>query len=88
MGYGEKKQGPRPDPPPLDGTLEVLRELLSIEQERLATAVRIEKERSIVFPETTIIIRDIQKLVAAIEAKEHPERPEQGGWLAGLEIDF
>jgi hypothetical protein len=44
----------------------VLRWLLGIEIERLHTAVRIEAERSIVFPETTVIIRDIQKLMAAL----------------------
>ena len=34
--------------------------------DRLEVARRIEKERKIVFPETTIIIRDIQKLMAAL----------------------
>lgn len=58
------------DPPQLDSPLAMLKELLEIERKRLAVAVRIEEERKIVFPETTIIIRDIQKLMAAIEAKE------------------
>ena len=48
---------------------ELLRKLLAIELERLDTAVRIEKERNIVFPETTIIIRDIQKLDSAINGE-------------------
>jgi len=34
--------------------------------DRLEVARRIEKERKIVFPETTIIIRDIQKLMHAL----------------------
>lgn len=58
------------EPPNLTLGVELLRELLGIEQERLKVAVRIERERSLVFPETTIIIRDIQKLAAAIDAYE------------------
>lgn len=41
-------------------------ELLAIERERLATAVRIEKDRNIVFPETSVIIHDIMRLQDAI----------------------
>jgi len=41
-----------------------------VEEERLATAIRIERERNIVFPETTVIIRDIQKLAREIEERE------------------
>lgn len=48
---------------------ELLMELLEVEVDRLHTAVRIEKERKIVFPETTVIIRDIQKLHTAIYGK-------------------
>jgi len=46
---------------------------LSIERERLKTAVKIEKERNIVFPETTIIIRDIQKLTEAVYGGEEAQ---------------
>uniref|UniRef100_A0A6H1ZJA5 Uncharacterized protein n=1 Tax=viral metagenome TaxID=1070528 RepID=A0A6H1ZJA5_9ZZZZ len=46
---------------------DILQKLLDIEMGRLEVAVRIEKKRNIVFPETTIIIRDIQKLQGAIE---------------------
>ena len=53
-------------PPDLTQSVELLKYLLGIEIKRLVTAVRIEKERNIVFPETTIIIRDIQKLNEAI----------------------
>jgi len=45
----------------------MLQHLLTVELDRLEVARRIEKERDIVFPETTVIIRDIQKLNAAIE---------------------
>jgi hypothetical protein len=45
----------------------MLQHLLTVELDRLEVARRIEKERDIVFPETTVIIRDIQKLHAAIE---------------------
>ena len=43
--------------------------MLAIELERLDVAVRIERERNIVFPETTVIIRDIQKLTAALNRR-------------------
>ena len=67
MEEGENR--PRPGAPPeLNSPLDILQELLEIERERLQVAVRIERERSIVFPETTVIIRDIQKLMAAIES--------------------
>ena len=55
--------------PDIDQSNELLEKLLAIELGRLDTAVRIEKERNIVFPETTIIIRDIQKLQDAITSK-------------------
>ena len=54
----------------MNSTKEVLKKLLDIELKRLDVAVRIEGERSIVFPETTVIIRDIQKLTAAINGKD------------------
>ena len=49
-------------PPDLTQPKDVLEYLLETEIDRLETAKRIEKERNIVFPETTVIIRDIQKL--------------------------
>jgi hypothetical protein len=58
--------GCSPDPPPVDAPEEFLRYLLGVELERLETARRIERERGFVFPETTVIIRDILKLRAAI----------------------
>lgn len=53
-------------PPDLDQPEAVLRHLLEVEMDRLEVARRIEKEHKIVFPETTIIIRDIQKLMHAL----------------------
>lgn len=41
--------------------------------ERLETARRIERERKFVFPETTVIIRDILKLRAALLQGETTE---------------
>ena len=62
-------------PIPRSGTIdpeaarEILWELLGIERVRLAQAVAMEKERKIVFPETTVIIRDIEHLVSALHKK-------------------
>ncbi len=57
--------------PDLSGGIELLKRLLAVEIDRLETAVRIEKERKIVFPETSVIIRDIQKLQATIYGRSH-----------------
>ena len=71
----EETQGCNPDPPDLSATSDLLRHLLAVELDRLDVALQIEKERRIVFPETTIIIRDIQKLRAAIDGHEHHDEP-------------
>jgi hypothetical protein len=55
-----------PVPPDVNQSEELLKKLLAIELERLDTAVRIERERKIVFPETTVIIHDILKLQEAL----------------------
>jgi hypothetical protein len=47
----------------------ILQKLLNIEIDRLDTAVRIEKERKIVFPETSVIIHDIMKIHDALGRK-------------------
>lgn len=57
------------DPPNLSQPLEVLTELLDIERARLAVAVKIEQKRDIVFPETSMIVRDIMRIMEAIEGK-------------------
>ncbi len=75
----EEAQGCNPDPPDLSATPELLRHLLTVELERLDVALQIEKERRIVFPETTIIIRDIQKLRAAIDGHDTATQPAASG---------
>ena len=57
------------DPPRLDEPIEILRELLQAERERLKIAQAIEKKRDIVFPETSMIVRDILRIMAAIEGR-------------------
>jgi hypothetical protein len=57
------------DPPQLDQGIGLLEELLRIERERLNVAVEIEKARKIVFPETSMIVRDILRIREAIERK-------------------
>ncbi|MDD5352997.1 MAG: hypothetical protein PHS93_07560 [Candidatus Omnitrophica bacterium] len=71
----KSKERPRANdkPPKLNGTVETLKSLLKIENTRLETAIRIEKERNIVFPETTVIIHDIYKFTIEIERREKPE---------------
>jgi hypothetical protein len=58
------------DPPQLDAPLDILRELLTVERERLTVARRIEEERRIVFPETSVILRDILRIMIEIERRE------------------
>jgi len=60
------------DPPDLGAPLAILRELLEIERDRLRTAREIEQRREMVFPETTVIVRDIERLLAEIERREEP----------------
>ena len=74
MGASTERPRPNPKPPELDGTEAQLQELLAIERERLMVAVRIEKERSIVFPETTVIIHDVWKLLSELEARKRRRR--------------
>lgn len=66
----DKRPMPNSHAPEINNPLEVLNKLLALELERLDTAVRIEKERKIVFPETSVIIHDIQRLTLAIEGKK------------------
>ena len=60
------------DPPRLTAPLEILEELLDIARERLRTAREIEKRREMVFPETTVIVRDIERLLVEIERRKEP----------------
>ena len=71
-----------PSPPPLPSRPEpaerahdltqhraILAHLLVVERERLEVARRIERERSIVFPETSVIVRDVYRLSLALLGK-------------------
>jgi hypothetical protein len=58
------------DPPDLTRPTEVLRYLLAIEAERLQVALSIERKRELVFPETTVIVRDIERLTAELERRD------------------
>jgi hypothetical protein len=69
-GLDNGQERPRAgDPPQLDSPIEILRELLRVERARLQVALRIEDERNIVFPETTVIIRDIERITFEIERR-------------------
>lgn len=57
---------PLPTAPPRSALLEVYVELLAIARERLAVAVRIERERGFIFPETTVISRDVRTLAEKV----------------------
>lgn len=56
-----------PKIPDTNQPVDIIARLLEIELARLDTAVKIEKERKIVFPETSIIIHDILKLQNALK---------------------
>ena len=58
------------DPPDLTQPTEVLRFLLGVECRRLEVALSIEAKRELVFPETTVIIRDIERLTAEVERRD------------------
>ena len=75
---GESEHRPRAgDPPQLDQPVEILRDMLAIERHRLDVAVAIEKKRDIVFPETSVIVRDIMKIMDAIaEIEKGDIKPE------------
>ena len=69
---------PVPRSGPIDPTerAEILRELLTVERARLAQALEMERTRSIVFPETTVIAKDIERLVAALSPRRAPLNPD------------
>jgi hypothetical protein len=58
------------EPPDLTQPTEVLRFLLGVECRRLEVALGIEAKRELVFPETTVIIRDIERLTAEVERRD------------------
>jgi hypothetical protein len=65
------KAGEAPD---LNAGTEILRELLAIERERLVVAREIERKRQVVFPETSVIVRDIERLLKEIESRTSDAR--------------
>ncbi len=60
------RPAPTPLAPPRDALRDVYEELLAIERERLRVAMRIERERGFVFPETTVIVRDVRFLAEKV----------------------
>ena len=72
----EVRPVPAPRAPPREALRAVYEQLLAVEQDRLAVAVRIEGERGIVFPETSVIVRDVrylaEKLYGAGAAVDEP----------------
>lgn len=60
------RPAPAPRAPPRDALREVYVELLAIERARLQVAVRIERERGFVFPETSVIVRDVRFLAEKV----------------------
>ena len=60
------RPAPAPRAPPRDALLDVYVELLAIERARLQVAVRIERERGFVFPETSVIVRDVRLLAEKV----------------------
>lgn len=69
-----------PRVPDLDQPLEILRALLALQLERLEAARALERERSFVFPETSVIAKDVMRLVKAI----HPHLEIPG--LSGAQV--
>ena len=80
------KSRPRPGAPPrLNQPTAVLEKLLAIELERLEVAVAIERERKIVFPETSVIIRDIMKLNAVLTPAGTDSLSDMSSFLGDLD---
>jgi hypothetical protein len=79
------RPSPTPRAPPRDALREVYEELLAIERERLAVAVRIERERGFVFPETTVIVRDVRFLAEKVYGPA-PSTDRDGSGEAGAAL--
>ena len=62
------------DPPKLTEPLPILKELLGIERQRLVVALEIEQKRDVVFPETTVIVRDIERLLTEVVELESGQK--------------
>lgn len=57
---------PLPRAPDLGLHLGILTELLQVQRERLLEARELERSRGFIFPETTVIARDVARLSAAV----------------------
>lgn len=83
FGFPAPRPVPSPRAPGLDAHREILAGLLEVERERLVEARALEKLRGMIFPETTVILRDVQRLSAAVHlgaVEPAPvERPAEGG---------
>lgn len=84
MGQGEGGTGagaarPECGPPLTEATTKTLGELLEIQKGRLQVALRIEAERRIVFPETSVIVRDIERLLFMLEGDERAPQKGKAG---------
>ena len=86
METGTERARANDEPPDLSKSTELLFELLAIEKARLEIAVKIEKKRDIVFPETTVIIHDIVKLQNEIDKRRQVKNKINGNLFDGLEI--
>ena len=87
MGKSTKSPRCNAKPPELNQGNADLEKLLAIEWRRLEVAERIEKERNIIFPETTIIIRDIQKLLKALNREPDKDDKDEEFWLPDIDFD-
>ena len=88
------RPAPAPRAPPRDALRSVYVELLAIERARLQVAVRIERERGFVFPETSVIVRDVRFLAEKVYGpvpstgrkggQAAPDTPEGGAGAPGV----
>lgn len=58
----------------IDQPQEILRFLFTENMKRFSTAIELEKERGLVFPETSVILRDCLRMLASIQANEPKEK--------------
>jgi len=74
MGDSTERPRAATESPDVNQTEDLLELLLETEKERLKTAVRIEGERKIVFPETSVIIHDIMRIQEALDLERRKSK--------------
>ena len=90
---------PLPRSPDLGAHLDILADLLQVQRERLLEARELEKARGFIFPETTVIARDVARLSAAVHGggsgsagaereDDRPEDPEPAVYDADGPVDL